>query len=215
MKTGVSQLGKTLADALDWHTVVIKSTVVPGSTEETITSNLEIESGKTAGGGFGVAMNLEFLCEGTAVHDFLNPDKVVLGADDDRAPGDMRDMFAPLIEATDAPVVETNTRTTGMIKYANNSFLAAKINPINDIGNICKKLGIDAYEVADAFGLDDSIGEQFLQSGVGWEVLLSKNVAAIITVAKGARLRPGEAQRGGRGKRPTVQTAGRPPRRPA
>ncbi|TKX82714.1 UDP-glucose/GDP-mannose dehydrogenase family protein, partial [Halorubrum sp. SS5] len=68
----------------------------------------------------------------------------------------------------DAPVVETDTRTAEMIKYANNGFLAAKISLINDIGNICKEFGIDAYEVADAIALDDRIGEQFLRSGVGW-----------------------------------------------
>ena len=73
-----------------------------------------------------------------------------------------------LTNDADAPVVETDTRTAEMIKYANNGFLAAKISLINDIGNICKELGVDAYEVADAIGLDDRIGEKFLRSGVGW-----------------------------------------------
>jgi UDPglucose 6-dehydrogenase len=168
MEAGARHLGETLADALDWHTVVVKSTVVPGSTADTITPILETASDETAGEGFGVGMNPEFLREGTAVHDFLNPDKVVLGADDDRARADMHDVFAPLVEAADAPVVETDTRTAEMIKYANNGFLAAKISLINDLGNVCKEFGVDAYEVADAIGLDDRIGEQFLRSGVGW-----------------------------------------------
>ena len=137
MEGAAEQLGATLAAKSDWHTVVVKSTVVPGSTEEVITPILEAESEKTAGEEFGVGMYPEFLREGTAVTDFLNPHKVVLGADDDRALAAMRDVFDPLVSRGDAPVVETDTRTAEMIKYANNSFLAAKISLINDIGNIC------------------------------------------------------------------------------
>jgi UDPglucose 6-dehydrogenase len=129
-------------------------------------------------------MNPEFQREGTAVADFRDPDKVVLGADDDRALEDMHAVFAPLIEASDAPVVETDTRTAEMIKYANNTFLAAKISLINELGNICKEFDIDAYEVADAIGLDDRIGAQFLRSGVGWGgSCFPKDTAAIIAVA--------------------------------
>ena len=191
MEAGACQLGETLAEKPDWHTVVVKSTVVPGSTADTITPILEQESDKTAGEGFGVGMNPEFLREGTAVHDFLHPDKVVLGADDDRALDDMHDVFAPLVEAADAPVVETDTRTAEMIKYANNGFLAAKVSLINDLGNICKELGVDAYEVADAIGLDDRISEQFLQSGAGWGgSCFPKDVAAIISAAEEAGYDP-------------------------
>ncbi|PAU84368.1 UDP-glucose 6-dehydrogenase [Halorubrum salipaludis] len=185
MEAGASHLGEVLADKPDWHTVVVKSTVVPGSTEDAITPILEAESGKTAGEAFGVGMNPEFLREGTAVSDFLNPDKVVLGADDERALADMHEVFEPLVSRADAPVVETDTRTAEMIKYANNAFLAAKISLINDLGNICKEFGIDSYEVADAIGLDDRIGEQFLRSGVGWGgSCFPKDVAAIIAAAE-------------------------------
>ncbi|QAU12240.1 UDP-glucose/GDP-mannose dehydrogenase family protein [Halorubrum sp. BOL3-1] len=185
MEAGATQLGETLAQKGDWHTVVVKSTVVPGTTEETITPILEAESGTTAGEAFGVGMNPEFLREGTAVDDFLNPDKVVLGADDDRALATMHDVFDPLIKAADAPVVETDTRTAEMIKYANNAFLASKISLINDLGNICKEFGIDAYEVADAISLDDRIGEQFLRSGVGWGgSCFPKDTHAIISAAE-------------------------------
>jgi len=89
----------------------VKSTVIPGSTEDVITPVLEDAIGKTAGEEFGTGMNPEFLREGTAVHDFLDPDKVVLGADDDRALADMHDVFDPLVDAADAPVVETDTWT--------------------------------------------------------------------------------------------------------
>jgi UDPglucose 6-dehydrogenase len=168
MEASAEQLGQTLANKSDWHTVVVKSTVVPGTTEDVITPILTEESRRTPGDEFGVGMNPEFLREGSAVHDFFGPDKVVLGADDDRALADMRQVFAPLVAESDAPVVETDTRTAEMIKYANNGFLASKVSLINDIGNICKEFGIDAYEVADAIGLDERISEQFLRSGLGW-----------------------------------------------
>jgi len=185
MEAGAAQLGKTLAEKDEWHTVVVKSTVVPGSTEDKITPILERKGNKTAGEDFGVGMNPEFLREGTAVHDFLDPDKVVLGADDERALADMHRVFDPLIDQTDAPVVESDTRTAEMIKYANNSFLAAKVSLINDIGNICKELGVDAYEVADAIGLDDRIGAQFLRSGLGWGgSCFPKDTAAIRATAR-------------------------------
>ena len=162
----------------------MKSTVVPGTTENVITPILEEGSEKTAGEDFGVGMNPQFLREGTAVHDFLSPDKIVLGADDDRALADMHDIFEPLVTKSDAPVVDPDTRTAEMIKYANNSFLAAKVSLINDIGNICKEYGIDAYEVADAIGLDDRISEQFLRSGIGWGgSCFGKDVAAIRAAA--------------------------------
>ena len=165
VEAGAEQLGTTLASKSNWHTVVVKSTVVPGTTEETITPILERASETAAGEAFGVGMNPEFLREGSAVGDFRDPDKVVLGAD--------------------APVVETDTRTAEMIKYANNGFLAAKVSLINDIGNICKEFGIDAYEVADAVGLDDRISDQFLRSGIGWGgSCFPKDTAAIRAAAR-------------------------------
>ncbi|MDB2252217.1 UDP-glucose 6-dehydrogenase AglM [Halorubrum ezzemoulense] len=191
MEAAAEQLGTALATKDAWHTVIVKSTVVPGSTEETITPILEAASDKTAGDDFGVGMNPEFLREGTAVHDFLDPDKVVLGADDERALADMHAVFDPPVDRSDASVVETDTRTAEMIKYANNGFLAAKISLINDIGNVCKEFGVDAYEVADAIALDDRIGEQFLRSGVGWGgSCFEKDTAAIRAAARQQNYEP-------------------------
>jgi UDPglucose 6-dehydrogenase len=97
----------------------------------------------------------------------------------------MQTVFDPLIADSQATVVETNTRTAEMIKYANNGFLAAKVSLINDIGNICKAFDVDAYEVAEAIGLDDRIGERFLRSGVGWGgSCFPKDLAAIVAAAK-------------------------------
>ena len=185
MEAGAEQLGQTLAQKPDWHTVVVKSTVVPGTTDDVLTPVLEAESGTAAGEDFGVGMNPEFLREGSAVADFRDPDKVVLGADGERALADMHAVFEPLVAAADAPVVETDTRTAEMIKYANNGFLAAKISLINDIGNVCKEFGVDAYEVADAIGLDDRISAEFLRSGVGWGgSCFPKDTAAIRAAAR-------------------------------
>jgi UDPglucose 6-dehydrogenase len=97
----------------------------------------------------------------------------------------MHDVFEPLVSKTEAPIVETNTRTAEMIKYANNGFLAAKVSLINDIGNICKEFDIDAYEVADAIGLDERISERFLRSGIGWGgSCFPKDTAAIRAAAR-------------------------------
>ncbi|MBP1985613.1 UDP-glucose 6-dehydrogenase AglM [Halolamina salifodinae] len=185
MKAGAEQLGETLRKKQDRHTVVVKSTVVPRTTEEHIAPLLNNPSDEAETAPVGVGMNPEFLREGTAIHDFLHPDKVVLGADDERTREDMHAVFAALLDQHDAPVVETDLRTAEMTKYANNAFLASKVSLINDIGNICKQFDIDAYEVADAIGLDDRIGEQFLRSGLGWGgSCFPKDTRAIIHAAE-------------------------------
>jgi UDPglucose 6-dehydrogenase len=191
MEAGAEQLGETLAGTGGRHTVVVKSTVVPGSTEDAIAPLVAEASGRTLGDDLGVGMNPEFLREGTAVRDFLEPDKVVLGADDEETAAEMRELFAPLVDRTDPPVVETGTREAEMIKYANNGFLAAKISLMNDIGNICKEFDVDAYEVADAIGLDGRIARAFLNSGIGWGgSCFPKDVAAIVAAARSKGYEP-------------------------
>jgi UDPglucose 6-dehydrogenase len=183
---------ETLGDALagkDDHLVVVKSTVVPGTTEEEVAPALER-------GGFEnatLAMNPEFLRMGSAVEDFLDPHKVVFGAEDDGDAYDtLREVYEPLLAASpDAAVIETGIREAEMIKYANNGFLASKVSLINDIGNICKEFDVDAYEVADAIGTDPRISDQFLRSGVGWGAsCFPKDTAAIIGAAKDAGYDP-------------------------
>ena len=173
MEAGAESVGNALAEADDGHDdphlVVTKSTVIPTTTEERLAPQIA-KAGLVRGEDFLVASNPEFQREGTAVADFLNPDKLVFGADDERGFDALRALYAPLREAADGdvPVVETGIAEAEMIKYANNTFLASKVSLINDIGNVCKEFGVDAYEVADAIGLDDRIGERFLRSGVGW-----------------------------------------------
>ncbi|MFC6733643.1 UDP-glucose 6-dehydrogenase AglM [Haladaptatus sp. DYSN1] len=185
MKAGTESLGEVLAEKDGYHLVVVKSTVIPGTTGDVIRPLLEAASGKTAGEDFGVAMNPEFLREGSAVSDFLNPDKIVFGAESDRDRALLVDLYDPLVARTDAPIVETGLREAEMIKYANNAFLAAKVSLINELGNICKEYDVDAYEVADAIGLDERIGPHFLRSGVGWGgSCFPKDVAALIAAAR-------------------------------
>ncbi|MCF2207513.1 UDP-glucose/GDP-mannose dehydrogenase family protein [Halobacterium salinarum] len=187
MESGAASLGEALAGADD-HMVVVKSTVVPGTTEDVVESAL-------VGAGFDdplLAMNPEFLRMGSAVDDFRHPDKVVFGARRDAAYDQLHAVFEPLLaDAGDATVVETGLREAEMIKYANNAFLASKVSLINDLGNICKELGVDAYEVADAIAEDDRISGQFLRSGVGWGgSCFPKDVAAITAAAKDAGYEP-------------------------
>ena len=184
VESAAGMLGEALSAKDGEHLVVVKSTVVPGTTETVLAPILAEASGKTVGDGIEVAMNPEFLSQGSAVDDFTHPDKIVLGAASDRAREVLRSVFDPLVAAADAPVVETGVREAEMIKYANNAFLATKISLINELGNICKAYGVDSYEVADAIGLDERIGGRFLRSGVGWGgSCFPKDVAALIAAA--------------------------------
>ncbi|MBV0924946.1 UDP-glucose/GDP-mannose dehydrogenase family protein [Halomicroarcula limicola] len=189
MEAGAASVGEALAAGEgreEPHLVVTKSTVIPTTTDERLAPRIA-EEGLERGTDFLVASNPEFQREGTAVEDFLNPDKLVFGADDERAFALLRVLYAPLRDAADGevPVVETGIAEAEMIKYANNTFLASKVSLINDIGNVCKEFGVDAYEVADAIGLDDRIGEQFLRSGVGWGgSCFPKDTDAIIAAAR-------------------------------
>mgnify|MGYP006296600925 CR=1 FL=1 len=164
----VDQATKAVASELkekdSFHSVVVKSTVVPGTTENHVIPLLEKVSGKKVGKDFGVGMNPEFLREGVAVDDFLHPDRVVNGYVDERT----QTMLAELYADFSCPIVKTNVTVAEMIKYASNCFLAAKISFINEIGNFCKHLGIDVYDVADGMGLDKRIQRSFLNAGIGW-----------------------------------------------
>ncbi len=188
MQSAAETVGETLAGQDGEHTVVVKSTVIPGSTEERIAPAIADASGMTVGEDLHMGMNPEFLQMGSAVEDFLQPQKVVFGAEDDEQTiTALHEVYEPLLAETDAAahVVETGIREAEMIKYANNAFLASKISLINDIGNVCKELGVDTYEVAEAIGLDDRIGSKFLRSGLGWGgSCFPKDTAALVAAAR-------------------------------
>lgn len=181
VRAAATNIGEALAKKKGYHVVVVKSTVVPETTEKFVLPVLEEASGKTAGKDFGVAMNPEFLREGKAVHDFMHPDKIVIGAIDRKS----GDLISELYRKFECEVTRTNPATAEMIKYANNSLLATKISFANEIGNICKKVGIDTYEVMAAVGKDFRISPRFLNSGAGFGgSCFPKDVKALIGKAK-------------------------------
>jgi UDPglucose 6-dehydrogenase len=183
LEAAAEATGEALAEKSERHLVVIKSTVTPTG----ITETLEPAVMRGAGGNENVevGMNPEFLREGSAVADFTSPDKLVYGTNSEWATERLHAVYEPLLADHDAEIVETDPQTASMIKYANNAFLAAKISLVNDLGNICKEFGLDAYEVMEAVGLDDRISEQFLRSGVGWGgSCFPKDVNAIIAAAR-------------------------------
>jgi UDPglucose 6-dehydrogenase len=159
----------------DRHAMVMKSTV-PCGTGATI-QRLFRERGK---GGMAYVSCPEFLKEGSAVKDFLHPDRVVVGDGGDWAGDAVAELYAPL----DAPLVRTDVASAEMIKLAANAFLATKISFINEIANVCEETGADVIEVARGVGLDDRIGPKFLQAGIGYGgSCFSKDVSALKLLA--------------------------------
>lgn len=176
MEAAAETLGEILRGKEGRHLVAVKSTVVP-CTAERLGGIVSKRSGKNLGDDLFVASNPEFLREGTAVNDFLNPDKIVLGGEE-RARETLKEAYAPLLD--DAALVETDVRTAEMIKYANNALLATKVSFANEVGNACKELEVDTYDVMDAVGLDDRVERSFLDAGAGFGgSCLPKDVRAI------------------------------------
>ena len=136
-------IGKVLQKKSGHHLVVVRSTMLPGSVKGTVVPALEKSSGKKASKDFGVAINPEFLRESSAVHDFYNPPKTVIGA---LTPRD-GEIVAGLYKGLPGPVIQTSIETAEMVKYVDNVFHALKITFANEIGSICKPLGVDAHEV--------------------------------------------------------------------
>ncbi|MEH2090882.1 UDP-glucose dehydrogenase family protein [Nostoc sp.] len=141
---------------------------------------------------FDVVSNPEFLREGSAVHDTFNPDRIVLGGNSQRAVALMQQLYAPIVERKYAedqslppvPILATDLSSAEMIKYAANAFLATKISFINEVANICDRVGADVTQVAKGIGLDSRIGNKFLQAGIGWGgSCFPKDVSALIHTA--------------------------------
>ncbi len=145
--------------ASEEHALVMKSTVPCGTG-----ANIQRRFRETGKDGFRYVSCPEFLKEGSAVQDFLNPDRVVVGDEGDWAGQAVVDLYAPL----DAPLVRTDIKSAEMIKLASNAFLATKISFINEIANVCDETGADVVEVAKGMGLDARIGPKFLQAGIGF-----------------------------------------------
>lgn len=146
------QIGKALKDKASYHTVVVKSTVVPGTTDEVVLPLLEETSGGKAGTHFGVGMNPEFLREGKAIQDFMFPDRIVMGAIDKKSHDSLEELYSPF-EGVDK--LRTNNKTAEMIKYTSNSLLATMISFSNEIANLCAAIGdIDVVDVMKGVHMD-------------------------------------------------------------
>jgi GDP-mannose 6-dehydrogenase len=149
----VEQVGAALKDKSSYHVVVIRSTVLPGTTHERVIPQLERESGKTYGEDFGVAVNPEFLREGTALKDFRKPPLTLVGHNH---AADAAGTIG-LYQSIDAPLVSTNIRVAEMVKYTCNAWHALKVCFANEIGNLCKRFGMDSHEVMDIFCRDEKL----------------------------------------------------------
>ncbi len=186
IRQAATEAGRRMQESRKYQVLVVKSTVPPGTVEYIVKPAVLAASGK-AEGEIGFGMNPEFLREGRAVRDFLNPDRIVLGADSD----DAYCRMASLYESFDVPQIRTSLVAAEMIKYTSNAFLATKISFSNEIGNICKQLGLDVYEVMAAVGLDSRIGPLFLNAGAGFGgSCFPKDVMALVHLAAAAGVDP-------------------------
>jgi UDPglucose 6-dehydrogenase len=162
-------LGSALRNKDKYHLVVVKSTVIPGTTTSTVKPVLERESGKTIGPDLGLCSNPEFLKEGTAIQNTFSPDKIVIGASEPKSANRLKLLYQRFHRGKLPPTIVTTPETAEMIKYASNAFLATKVSYINTIANICQQTpGVDVERVAEAIGLDPRIGPLFLKAGPGY-----------------------------------------------
>jgi len=153
VKRVCAEIGAGLREKDNYHVVVVRSTMLPGSVEEEVIPTLEKTSGKKAEADFGVCMNPEFMREGSSVYDYYHPPMMVIGEVDKRSGDIVEQIYANI----DAPVVRTSIKVAEMIKYVNNAFHGLKVCFANEIGNICKKLGIDSHQVMEIFCMDKKL----------------------------------------------------------
>ncbi|MDT5159248.1 MAG: GDP-mannose 6-dehydrogenase [Acidobacteriota bacterium] len=183
VKRVCQEIGAALEAKTSRHTVVIRSTMLPGTIEGVVTPALEVYSGKKAGRDFGVCINPEFLREGTSLKDFYAPPFTLVGADEEDTAGLMSRLYSKI----DAPLYVTPVKAAEMVKYACNCFHALKVSFANEIGNVCKGLGIDSHEVMNVFCQDTklNLSPYYLKPGFAFGgSCLPKDLRAINYKAK-------------------------------
>jgi UDPglucose 6-dehydrogenase len=163
--TYIDEVARRIGENLNGYKVIATKSTVPVGTGERIRKVIQQYERKKV--NFDIVSNPEFLREGAAIEDFMRPNRVVIGAASEQAMAIMRDLYSPLY-LIEAPFVITNIETAEMIKYASNAFLATKVSFINEIANICEKVGADVNVVAKGMGLDQRIGSKFLHAGPGY-----------------------------------------------
>ncbi len=180
--TYVEEVARKIAENLNDYKVVVTKSTVPVGTGYRI--RRIIEKNKKNDVSFDVASNPEFLREGSAVYDFMHPDRVVIGTESDSARAILRDLYRPLY-LRETPFVFTDIKTAELIKYASNSYLAMRISFINEIANLCDIVGADVHTVAKAMGLDGRIGPKFLHPGPGFGgSCFPKDTKALLKIAE-------------------------------
>ena len=175
------EIGTTLKDIDRFHTVVIRSTILPGTMSDVVQPTLEKASGKTAGIDFGLCNNPEFLREGTAVYDYYNPPKTVIGAVEPGNSAPLEALYAEL----PGPKIVTGVDTAEILKYVDNVWHALKVTFANEIGNLCKQQGIDSHAVMDSSVRDEklNLSPYYLKPGFAFGgSCLPKDVRALITI---------------------------------
>lgn len=180
----VVQVAEAIADNLNGYKVVVTKSTVPIGTGQMIERIIRERTGGAH--PFSVVSNPEFLREGSAIQDFMRPDRVVIGARDPQAIAIMKDIYSPLY-LIETPFVITNVESSELIKYASNAFLATKITFINEVAVLCERLGADVHHVAKGMGLDKRIGPKFLHPGPGYGgSCFPKDTQALADIARNA-----------------------------
>ena len=177
------EIGAALSAKPGFHIVVMRSTILPGTMREIVIPTLESTSGKKAGRDFGVCNNPEFLREGTAVYDYDNPPKTVIGETDQRSGDTLQSIYSNI----SAPLIRADIETAEMVKYADNVWHALKVGFANEIGNICKAMDIDSHKVMDIFCLDQklNLSSYYLKPGFAFGgSCLPKDIRALTFKAK-------------------------------
>jgi UDPglucose 6-dehydrogenase len=178
----VWEVARSIGQTMDDYKVVVTKSTVPVGTGQKVAAIIQGEQQRPI--HFDVVSNPEFLREGSAIEDFMRPNRVVIGAASDQAKAIMKDLYSPLY-LLETPIVVTNVETAEMIKYASNAFLATKISFINEMANICELVGADVNVVAKGMGLDNRIGPKFLHAGPGFGgSCFPKDTAAIARLAQ-------------------------------
>jgi UDPglucose 6-dehydrogenase len=176
----VEEVARTIAPLLDGYKLIVEKSTVPARTADWIDWTIRRLAGKEH--PFDVASNPEFLREGSAVRDFLQPDRIVIGADTERARSLLLDLYEPSFHC---PILMTNVTTAELVKQVANTFLATKISFINMVSDLCEELGVDVATVAQGIGLDPRIGGAFLHAGLGYGgSCLPKDLSALTKVAE-------------------------------
>jgi UDPglucose 6-dehydrogenase len=179
--TYVREAAKQIAQAMRGYTVVVTKSTVPVGTGREVAGIIRAANPRA---DFDVVSNPEFLREGSAIDDFMRPNRVVIGVEGDRARQKMRELYRPLY-LIETPILFTGLETAELIKYAANGFLAMKISFINQIADLCEKVGADVHDVARGVGLDGRIGQKFLHPGPGYGgSCFPKDTRALVEIAR-------------------------------